>query len=54
MNIGWGELLVVLALVLLLLGAKRLPEIGKSLGQAIKAFQDSLRGNDRGEPPKGS
>lgn len=54
MNLGWGELLVILAVVLLLVGAKRLPEIGKSLGEAIREFQNAMRGHDRGEPPKGS
>ena len=44
MHIGWGELFVIFALVLLLVGAKRLPEIGRSLGEAIREFQRSLRG----------
>lgn len=43
-RIGLGELLVVLAIVVLLVGAKRLPEIGRSLGEAIRAFQKSLKG----------
>lgn len=43
MHLGVGELLVILVIVLLLVGAKRLPEIGKSLGESIKAFQDALR-----------
>lgn len=44
MNIGWGELLVILAIVLLFVGARRLPEVGRSLGEAIRAFQEALRG----------
>ena len=47
MNIGWGELLVMLAVVLLLVGGRRLPELGKSLGEAIREFQRALRGEDR-------
>ncbi|MDP3704194.1 MAG: twin-arginine translocase TatA/TatE family subunit [Candidatus Omnitrophota bacterium] len=43
MNIGWGELVVIFAIVLLLLGARRLPEIGRSLGEAIREFQRTLR-----------
>ena len=43
MNLGLGELLVILVIVMLLVGAKRLPEIGRSLGGAVKAFQDALR-----------
>lgn len=47
MNIGWGELIVVLAIVLLLVGGRRLPEVGRSLGEAIREFQRALRGNKR-------
>ena len=43
MNIGWGELIVIFAIVLLLLGARRLPEIGRSLGNAIREFQRAIR-----------
>lgn len=42
-NIGYGELLVVLVAVLLLFGAKRIPETAKSLGRAINAFKEGLR-----------
>ena len=44
MNIGWGELVVVLTIVLLIVGARRLPEIGRSLGESVREFQKGLRG----------
>ena len=44
MNLGWGELIVIFAIVLLIVGAKRLPELGRSLGEAIRQFQDAFRG----------
>ena len=44
MNLGLGELLVILVIVMLLVGAKRLPEIGRSLGEAMREFQKALRG----------
>ena len=44
MNIGWGELLVVFGIVLLIVGARRLPEVGRSLGDAVREFQRALRG----------
>ena len=47
MNIGWGELIVILAIVLLIFGARRLPEIGKSLGEAVREFQRALRGDSQ-------
>ena len=54
MNIGWGELIVIFAIVLLLLGARRLPEIGRSLGEAIREFQRAVRGKGRdGDQPPG-
>jgi sec-independent protein translocase protein TatA len=43
-NIGWPELLGLLLLALLLFGAKRLPEIGRSLGSGMREFKDSVSG----------
>ncbi len=43
-NIGPLELAIVLVIVLLLFGAKRLPELGKSLGSGMKEFKDSVTG----------
>jgi sec-independent protein translocase protein TatA len=39
-NIGLPELLVIFFLTLLLFGGKRLPEVARSLGQAMRAFQE--------------
>lgn len=47
MNLGIGELLVILAIVLLIVGARRLPAIGRSLGEAVREFQKGLRGHDQ-------
>lgn len=38
-NLGMGELIVILLIVLLLFGASRLPEIARSLGKAAKEFK---------------
>jgi sec-independent protein translocase protein TatA len=46
-NIGPGELVIVLVIALLVLGPKRLPEVGKSLGRGMREFKDSISGNDR-------
>ena len=53
MHLGWGELVVIFAIVLLLVGARRLPEIGRSLGQAIREFRKATRGksSDDGDQP---
>jgi sec-independent protein translocase protein TatA len=43
-NIGPMELLVVGIIALLVLGPKRLPEVGRSLGKGMREFKDSLAG----------
>ncbi len=53
-GLGMPELLVVLVIALLVFGAGRLPEIGNSLGKAIRGFRDSTERRDPEptEPPK--
>lgn len=41
--IGWPEIIGILIIALLLFGAKRLPEIGRSMGKAIKEFKKSFK-----------
>ncbi len=48
-NIGPAELIVVLVIALLVIGPKRLPEVGKSLGKGMREFKDSLAGDSRDE-----
>jgi sec-independent protein translocase protein TatA len=43
------DLLVVLVIVLLIFGPKRLPGLGKQLGQGFREFRDSITGSDRDE-----
>ena len=45
-NIGTGEIVLLLLVALLLFGAKRLPEIGRSLGKGMREFKDSVTGKD--------
>ncbi len=42
-NLGMTELLVILLVVLLVFGAKRLPEIGSSMGKGIREFKKSIK-----------
>ena len=46
-NIGMPEILVILVVVLLLFGAKRLPEIGSSMGKGIREFKRSISDVDK-------
>ena len=45
-NVGPLEIVGLLLLALLLFGAKRLPEIGRSLGRGMREFKESLSGKD--------
>ena len=45
-GISLPELLILLAVLLLLFGAKRLPEMGKSLGKGMREFKDAVTGID--------
>jgi len=51
-NIGTGEIILLLLLALLLFGAKRLPEIGRSLGSGMREFKDSVTGKAPAEQPE--
>ena len=51
-NIGTGEIILLLLLALLLFGAKRLPEIGRSLGSGMREFKDSVTGRHEPDPPE--
>ena len=46
-NMGFMEILLILVVVLLLFGAKRLPEIGSSMGKGIREFKKSITDVDR-------
>jgi len=47
--LGHQELLIILALALLIFGAKKLPDLGKSLGEGIKNFKKSIGGKEKDE-----
>jgi sec-independent protein translocase protein TatA len=40
-SIGWQELIIILIIVMVVLGPKKLPEVGRSLGKGIKEFKKS-------------
>ncbi len=48
-GIGIPELLLIFGILLLLFGAKKLPEIGKGLGEGIRSFKSSLSGEEEKE-----
>jgi sec-independent protein translocase protein TatA len=50
-NVGPWEIILLLLLALLLFGAKRLPEIGRSMGKGMREFKDSVSGKDHDDEP---
>jgi len=44
-NVGPLELVIVLVIALVILGPKRLPEVGKSIGNGMREFKDAISGN---------
>jgi sec-independent protein translocase protein TatA len=47
-----GELLIMLVIVLVIFGAGKLPQVGKSLGQAITEFKTSVKPEDKDDSEK--
>jgi sec-independent protein translocase protein TatA len=54
-NIGAPELLLVFVIALIVLGPKKLPEVGRSIGKGMREFKDSISGDsndDDDEQPR--
>jgi sec-independent protein translocase protein TatA len=47
--VGWQEMLIILVVLLLLFGARRLPEMGRSLGRGMREFKDAVTGSEKDE-----
>ena len=45
-GLGTSELMIILAIVVVLFGARRLPELGSGVGKAIRNFKSGLSGKD--------
>ena len=45
-NIGWQGAIIILIVLLVVFGPKRLPEMGRSLGRGMREFKDSVTGKD--------
>jgi sec-independent protein translocase protein TatA len=46
-NIGPGELMLVLAIALVVLGPRKLPEAGRAIGRGLREFKDAMSGGSR-------
>ena len=49
-RIGMGEIILIAIVVLLLFGARRLPEIGQAIGKAIKEFRKAMKDSEESTP----
>ena len=51
-RLGMTELLVVLLIIVICFGGKKLPELMRGMGRGVKAFRDGLNGDDPENPKK--
>ena len=50
-SLGFGEILLILLIVVLIFGTSRIPELGKGLGEGIRNFKKSVRGDEDEKKP---
>jgi len=50
MRLGMQEIIIILLVVLVLFGGKRLADVGKGLGEGIRNFKDAFKGDDKTPP----
>jgi sec-independent protein translocase protein TatA len=51
MRLGMGEILLILAVVLLIFGPKKLPQLGEALGKGIRSFRKATTEREEEAPP---
>ena len=54
LTIGWAEVLLIALIVLLLFGAKKIPELMKGLGKGVKSFKDGMNGKEDADTMNGN
>ena len=52
-TLGLGEILLILFIVVLLFGARRIPEVAKGLGEGIRSFRSAVKGEEETQPKTG-
>ncbi len=43
-SLGWGEILIIAFVILLLFGGRKIPELMKGIGKGVKSFKDGVKG----------
>ncbi len=49
-GLGFPEIILILVIVVLIFGTSRIPELGRGLGEGIRNFKKSVRGDDEKKP----
>jgi sec-independent protein translocase protein TatA len=49
-GLGFPEIILILVIVILIFGTSRIPELGRGLGEGIRNFKKSVRGDDEKKP----
>ena len=49
LTIGWGEILIIALIILLLFGARKIPELMRGMGKGVKSFKDGMNGVEEPE-----
>ena len=50
-SLGVPELLIILLIVIIIFGANKLPQLGKGIGQGLRNFKESIKGDEPPPPP---
>jgi sec-independent protein translocase protein TatA len=50
-GLGFPEIILILVIVILIFGTSRIPELGRGLGEGIRNFKKSVRGDDGDKKP---
>lgn len=50
--IGWPQVLLIIGVVLLLFGGRKIPELMKGLGQGVREFKDGMKGEENNSEEK--
>ncbi len=53
-SLSWPEILIIALVVVLLFGARRIPEIGRGIGEGIRSFRAAIKGDDANSGTKES
>ncbi|HWP44849.1 MAG TPA: twin-arginine translocase TatA/TatE family subunit [Blastocatellia bacterium] len=46
MGLGWPEILIIALIIIILFGARRIPDVARGLGEGIRNFKAGMRGGD--------